>query len=196
MRAFLAIVPPQEVVAEVEQFLRPRRDSDQQQHRDWRWTLPEQLHLTLAFLPELTETAADQLLEAGRRWASRREPLPVRVQGAGAFPTPDRARVLWLGVGPEEAAAELRRWARALRDAAGHAGAVVGGTPFSPHLTVARSGRPKRAGRWVQALDTVDGPGFTVSEVVLIESHLGEGPRRRPRYEVRAVLPLGGAAPS
>jgi 2'-5' RNA ligase len=43
----------------------------------------------------------------------------------------------------------------------------------------------------VRLLDAYRGPAWTASEVVLVASHLGEGPRRRPRHEVVAELPLG-----
>jgi 2'-5' RNA ligase len=45
--------------------------------------------------------------------------------------------------------------------------------------------------RWVRLLDTYAGPSWTVDEITLVASYLGEGPRRRPRHEVLASLPLG-----
>jgi 2'-5' RNA ligase len=45
--------------------------------------------------------------------------------------------------------------------------------------------------RWVRLLDTYAGPLWPVDELHLVASHLGEGPRRRPRYEVVAALPFG-----
>jgi 2'-5' RNA ligase len=40
-------------------------------------------------------------------------------------------------------------------------------------------------------LEAYRGPTWTATEVTLVESHLGEGPRRRPRYEVVGTFPLG-----
>ena len=37
---------------------------------------------------------------------------------------------------------------------------------------------------WVRLLDGYAGPPWTVEEFALIASHLGEGPRKRPRYEL------------
>jgi 2'-5' RNA ligase len=43
----------------------------------------------------------------------------------------------------------------------------------------------------VRVLDAYRGPTWRADEVSLVQSHLGEGPRRRPRYEVLETFPLG-----
>ena len=45
---------------------------------------------------------------------------------------------------------------------------------------------------WVRLLDGYAGPPWTVEEFALIASHLGEGPRKRPRYELVESFTLGG----
>lgn len=189
MRAFLAVVPPADVLDDLLDHLRPRAEADRAaRHRggaDWRWTRPEHLHLTLAFLPHLPEHREEELAERLDDWAARRAPVPMRLAGAGAFPDPGSARVLWVGVQGLEAREALGRWAARLRDLASHCGASPDGRRFTPHVTVARSGRPRSAGRWVQALDTLESHRFRVGEVVLMESLLGQGPGGTPRYHVR-----------
>lgn len=191
MRAFLAVLPPEEVIEHLHGHVGPRRDSDAAGDRDWRWTRPEHQHVTLAFMAALPDWCLDALVADGRAWAARQRPCPLVLGRAGAFPDPGRAKVLWVGVEPQPARAELARWSRALRDLASHAGAQVDGMRLRPHLTVARSGRPRPAGRLVQALDTYQSAAFTVTEVALVQSHLGEGPRRSPRYVVLERFLLG-----
>lgn len=189
MRAFLAIVPPPEVVEALETFLQPRRDAVANR-REWRWVRPEHLHLTLAFLPDLQEWREEVLIEEGQRWADRHTPAVLTLVGAGAFADPGAARVLWAGV--REATA-LEPWAKGLRAVANHAGVRVDGTRFHPHLTLARAiGRPRPAGQLVQSLDTLSLPPWVASEVVLVASHLGQGPGGTPRYEVRHAWRLTG----
>jgi 2'-5' RNA ligase len=53
-------------------------------------------------------------------------------------------------------------------------------------------GPPRDVVRWVRVLATFTSDWFDVEEFVLIESHLGEGPRGRPRYEERARFSIGG----
>jgi 2'-5' RNA ligase len=95
--------------------------------------------------------------------------------------------VLWAGLDGDFDA--LYRGARA---AASTAGAAVDGQRFRAHLTLARLARPANVSRWVRLLDAYAGPTWTVDEVALVASYLGEGPRRRPRHEVVATFPLAG----
>ncbi len=189
MRAFFAVLPPPAVLTELTDYLEPRRNSDTD--RTWRWTRPEHIHLTLAFLARLPEHREEELIEATVAWARRRQPLRMQWGRAGAFPDPGGAKVMWVGVQPESAQTSLVSWSRALRDQGNHAGADVDGQRFIPHVTVARSPRRVSAGRWVQSLDAFQSREFTVEQIVLIESHLGEGPGRSPRYEQRHVFRLG-----
>lgn len=77
------------------------------------------------------------------------------------------------------------------RAAATRAGVRVGGSRFTPHLTLARMGPPVEATNWVRLLDSYDGPAWCSQEVALVASHLGEGPHGRPRYEVVQTFRTG-----
>lgn len=189
MRAFLAVLPPDSVVADLDAFLQPRREADTEHL--WRWSRPEQLHLTLAFLADLPDWQEEPLVEALTGWAARHPALRMSLGTGGAFPDPAQAKVLWVGVPEEQARQDLTAWAGQLRQLANRHGGDVDGMRFSPHVTVARSGRRRTAGRWVQALDSYRSASFDVTHVHLVQSHLGEGPGRRPRYEVRASAELG-----
>lgn len=187
---FVAVVPPDDVVEHLDEFLEPRRE-----HGAFRWTAPEQLHLTLAFLEHVPDRALDPLVEGLRRGAVRRTPFTARIAGGGAFPDPAHAKVVYAGLElGAEARTELDRLATGARAAAGRAGVAVDGQRFRPHVTLARTGRPQEVTRWVRLLDGYAGPTWTVDRVALVESHLGEGPRRRPRHEVVEVVDLRRSA--
>ena len=89
MRMFVALVPPEEAVESLEDFLSVRRES-----AAFRWTLPEQVHLTLAFLEHVHDRQLDDLVERLTRAARKRRAFPTRIRGGGAFPSAARARVL------------------------------------------------------------------------------------------------------
>ena len=184
---FAAVVPPESALDDLEAFLEPRREAGP----GLRWTVREQWHLTVAFMPSVPERALDDLLERLGRAAARRSPFSATLGGGGAFPNPARARVLWAGVEDLEPAVELARLATGARAAVARAGAEVEGARFHPHVTLARVGRPMEVTRWLRVLEGYRGPTWTATELSLVESHLGEGPRRRPRYEVLQRYPLG-----
>ena len=77
---------------------------------------------------------------------------------------------------------ELDRLATGCRAAANRAGVPVDGQRFRPHVTLARLGRPTEVSSWVRLLDGYAGPRWRADRITLVASHLGEGPRGRPRY--------------
>lgn len=184
---FTAVRPPEDVVEDLDEFLEPRRDSG-----PWRWTLPESWHLTLAFLADVPDRSLDDLVERLARAAARRTPFTLRLSGGGAFPGPARARVLYAAVAAEpEARTELDRLATGCRAAATKAGAPPDGATFRPHVTLGRVNRPVEATRWLRLLEAYGSRSWTVDELELVASHLGEGPRNRPRHEVVETFALG-----
>lgn len=188
---FAALVPPHEALEDLAEFLGPRQEASESEQTRFRWTAPEQWHVTLAFMAEVAERHLDDLVERLGRAAARRAPMEVAVSGGGAFPNVGRAKVLWAGVDAGDRREELRRLATGARAAATKAGAEPGGGKFHPHLTLARLGRPVEATRWVRILESYRGPTWHAAEMALIESHLGEGPRKRPRYEVVETFRIG-----
>jgi 2'-5' RNA ligase len=185
-RMFVAVVLPETVVEDLEEFLSPRREA-----AGFRWTAPEQFHLTLAFSGNAPDRSYDDLVSRLERAAAKRSPMTARIAGGGAFPNVGRARVLFAGV--ETDAEELGRAATGARAALAKAGAEVDGQRFRPHLTLARMGRPVEATRWVRLLDAYRGPEWRIQDLALVASYLGEGPRKRPRHEVVETFTLGRA---
>jgi len=185
MRMFVAAVPPVEALEDLEEVLSVRREA-----AAFRWTVPDQWHITLAFLADVPDRAYDDLVERLTRAARKRHPMRATIAGGGAFPNVGRAKVLWSGVELDDAE-ELRRLATGCRAAASKAGIEVAGERFKPHITIARTGHPIESTPWVRVLDSYRGPTYDLDEISLIASHLGEGPRKRPRYEVLETFPLG-----
>jgi RNA 2',3'-cyclic 3'-phosphodiesterase len=189
---FTAVVPPDDVVADLDDFLAPRRDPHGPEQLPLRWTAPDSWHVTLGFMEQAPERSLDDLLERLARAGRRRRPFDMRIVGGGAFPGAASAKVLYAATsGTPADEEELRRLATGARAAATKAGAPVDGSRFRPHVTLARLRRPTDVVRWLRVLDTYESRPWTVSDYVLVRSHLGEGPRGRPRHEVVDVLALG-----
>ena len=96
LRMFVAVVPPEGVVEDLEEFLAPRREA-----AGFRWTVPDQWHLTLAFSANVPDRSYDDLVARLTRAAAKRSPMQARIAGGGAFPNVGRAKVLFAGVETE-----------------------------------------------------------------------------------------------
>ncbi len=108
-----------------------------------RWTNPESLHLTLAFLGELDDERL-ALVEAAAREAARAvKPFTLHVAGLGTFGRPYAPSVVWAGV-----SGNVRRLIAlhvALAAELEARGFPHEARPFSPHLTLARLRAPLTA---------------------------------------------------
>jgi len=181
-RAFVGAYPSPEAVEHLDEFLEVRRESG-----PFRWTHTEHWHLTLAFFEDVPERSFEALVERLQVAVGKRKSLTAEIAGGGAFPHVGRAKVLWAGVDLDDAA-ELQKLATGCRAAGATAGAPPAGERFRPHLTLARINPPIEATKWVRLLDAYRGPSWSIGEIALVESHLGEGPKRRPRHEVVATF--------
>lgn len=137
-----------------------------------RWIPPENLHLTVWFLGEVSDARATAVLETLRTPLST-PAFDLHVAGFGAFPPSGAPRVLWMGVtsglqelaqAHDEIGERLRPW-----------GFPPEGRAYSAHLTVARvkeppHGRARAALR--QALDHVpaDAGSCRIEELVVFRS--------------------------
>lgn len=187
MRLFVAIRPSADAVRHLDEFLDVRRDA-----ADFRWSAPEHFHVTLAFLGDVPDYCLDDLLDLLEAAAGRRTATATAIAGGGAFPHVAAAKVLWAGLSLDESASEqLKQLSASTRAAGNRVGARVDGSAFTPHVTLARLGRPVELSNWVRLLDAYAGPEWPVTEFELVASHLREGPRKRPRHEVLATFRLG-----
>lgn len=151
MRCFVALDPAPAVRNALSELLSALRF---EHGRDWRVVAPQALHVTLAFLGEITPEQAirvqQALGEAAAAWhAVGSGPVQWDAVGVGTFPANrNAARVLWSGVhAPGNLLQSLRG---AVRDACAFllAAAASSGDPaagrgareaaFRPHLTLAR----------------------------------------------------------
>ena len=169
MRLFVGLAPPTAVLNDLDAACTPLRPG----RGDLRWTSRELWHITLAFLGEVSEGSLDRLLPRLERGARRHPAFGLSLAGAGAFPSPERANVLWSGLsGDRKALGEL---AMSVSAGARRAGAPPPdqGRRYRPHVTLARCRMPADVRAIVDDLSGYQGPAWTVDEIYLIRSTLG-----------------------
>jgi RNA 2',3'-cyclic 3'-phosphodiesterase len=161
-RAFLAVVPSAAVLDDVAQRLEALRRAEP----SLRWLPREQWHLTLQFLGPVED--AEELSDSVGRAIAAVAPFPVQLTGGGAFPSPRRATVLWIGIHEPEPLVTL---ADAVMSATAGLGHRAEERAYHPHLTVARAGRPRSVTGLVEHLGGAGpGPAWTVADVALVAS--------------------------
>ena len=158
-----------------------------------RWLPSRPFHLTLAFLGDVPETDLNQVCHAVAEACGPFSAFELRVEGAGAFPSPARPRVIWAGLLPPDGSPlfELHKGIfQALKKVGYRAD-----DKFSPHVTLGRLRQDRRGGRSpdltaiLQPFQNWSGGAFRVSEVVTFSSNLTpEG----PIYAPLARAPLAG----
>jgi len=184
VRLFVAVIPPPEVRE------RALRELESLPWRgDVRWLPPENLHLTLKFLGETPEDGIPGIHGALGAACGEYPAFDLTLQGAGAFPSLDRARVVWAGAG--EGSEVLEDLAGRIEDALAEVGFERDGRPFRPHLTL---GKSRRGGAWLEDTERRAELGpfrFGVGSVELVRSRLSQ---EGAAYSTVASYPLGTGA--
>lgn len=132
MRAFIALEIPREIQQAIHTATATLRA---ELGGGVRWTPPENMHLTLKFLGEISPPQVDALTSALRVQADSVPAFKVEVGGLGSFPDVKRARVLWIGI---QAPAEIQTLRRGIESACARLGYESETRGFSPHLTIGR----------------------------------------------------------
>ena len=132
IRAFIAFPLPEMIKIQISD-IQERLKSD---HLPVRWVRPENIHLTLKFLGEISTSSIDVITGAIRETVLGCRPLMLVTKGIGVFPGIKKPRVLWIGTsgdikpllkiqGSLESNLEKQGFAREKR-------------PFKSHLTLGR----------------------------------------------------------
>ena len=159
-----------------------------------RWVRPENLHLTLHFIGEVSSASIPSLHEALQAAAGGQDSFELRARGTGCFPDHRRPRVIWAGFEPSAEARELQKnLARQLVSRSFE----VETRPYTPHLTLAYLEKrlpAKLAGQAGAMLTEMDpGPiaNFPADESALVESVLTPS---GPVYSRLSAASLGSPA--
>jgi 2'-5' RNA ligase len=154
------------------------------------WIPAPNLHVTLKFLGWTHEDTVGAVRAALEPALAGRKPFDVEAVGAGAFPSAERARVLWVGV--KDAAGALDKLAADVE-----ARMVALGFPreeraYHPHVTIGRVKTPADCAPLLAPVASLSFGTSTIREVTLFESVMKSvGSEYTPLFR----LPFASAPP-
>lgn len=169
IRAFIAIELPEKIIASISNI----QESLRSYGFKVRWVRPQNIHLTLKFLGNVTEAEAEAIGRALTASANDFAPLTIAAKGLGVFPGIKRPRVLWVGVGGQ--INELIQLQQSLDEKLAGIGFPREKRAFKGHLTMGRVKAkidPKRLLEAIREFAGFESEPFVADKVILFKSDL------------------------
>lgn len=172
IRSFIAIELPQPIQQKLTEIITRLKSP---RTGVVRWVPVNNIHLTVKFLGDVSPTNLDLLMKMLKAEVSRQPVFSYTVAGLGAFPSPRRPRVLWVGI---TAPPQLNTLVHRIEAETIKLGYAPEERPFSPHLTLGRvsqSATPEQVSQVAEVLAGMKVGELGVAEVssvVLFKSDL------------------------
>lgn len=186
MRLFVAVNFPARLRQKIARLCRPLQEAGV----PGRWTEADQVHLTLKFLGEVPAADVDPIVETLQEVAGSFRPFEMKFGPIGAFPSPRRPRVVWLGV---EQTPELRFIKDDLERRLAELGIDREQRPYQPHVTLGRAPREAEAGEFRRLEEVARtlrvGDIYRVTHLDLMKSKLGAGGAEHTRLVAARLGP-------
>lgn len=169
IRSFIAIDLPQKT----RENLAAIQDQLRQSQAGVRWVKPGSIHLTLKFLGNILPEQVDEIAAAVAQLVRDEPPITLCAAGLGAFPSPRKPRVIWVGLrGEVDRLANIQAGLEKALEPLGFARETRG---FRPHLTIGRVKDRRRLQSLIEAMSTLELPEFNSfdgNEIILYKSDL------------------------
>jgi 2'-5' RNA ligase len=150
IRAFIAIKVPEEIQEKLKGIQEKLKQSETQVS----WVKPGNIHLTLKFLGDITETQIPDIITSLKESVKAVSPFQLQVGYAGAFPNVRFPRVVWIGVTDDEDKS-LKTFHDDLETRLVQLGFKKEGGRFQPHLTLGRVRSQKNRSNLLRAIESM-----------------------------------------
>mgnify|MGYP001128622983 CR=1 FL=1 len=151
----------------------------------------DNLHVTLSFLGEISQTTIDQVTSELEQIEF--SPFVLSLRGVGAFPSLRRINVVWVGI--DKGRESVEEIFQLLRPKLIRLGIPGIGQRFSPHITIARVGSGRNIGQLskrILAIGDIE-LGETLLDILRLKKSVltPKGPVYTTLAEKRAGMPVG-----
>jgi len=185
MRAFIALELPAEIKIEVSKIQKELAKAGVQV----KWVKPEIAHLTLAFLGSITPNKVEPISEILDGAASQIEPAQLYLAKIGCFPSPAKARIVFVDLGGE--LGKLHALATKIRKQLKKEKIWFDKKPFVSHITLGRIKRQQNLAQLIRKTK-IKRVKFVANEVTLTKSTLTpSGPKYQPLKKTKIQLAFG-----
>jgi len=174
MRAFIALRLPENILSSINKI-----QEDLKQYRlPVRWVRPENIHLTLKFFGNISESDTEIIGIAMGDCKGSCLPLILSAKGIGVFPSVARPRIIWAGLSGQIPL--LLSFQDTLEKRLEKSGFKKEERPFKGHLTIGRLKDRVNNARLIEAIrkhKDFNTDLFDAGEIILFKSDLlPEGP--------------------
>lgn len=169
MRAFIAI----EISEDIREALGQVQSRLKYAGADVKWVEPNNIHLTLKFLGEITDEKAEKVKSILDAIGSQIRPFEISLKDVGAFPKIEYPRVIWAGL--DKGAGEAKALAARIDEELAKIGFQPETRPFASHFTIGRvrSAKNKDALKEkMTGLELPTGNSQAIKSVALFQSTL------------------------
>ncbi|HEX21076.1 MAG TPA: RNA 2',3'-cyclic phosphodiesterase [Actinobacteria bacterium] len=137
-----------------------------------RWVETNNLHLTLKFLGDCKPSFVEPLSQKLQSIINKHHSFYLETTVIGSFPSPKRARILWLGL---RGGGRLISMQNDIDEGLSEFGYEREEREYHPHITLARFKRPAKIDLDKLNNSLIFNERFKVGSVVLFESRLSKG---------------------
>jgi 2'-5' RNA ligase len=161
-----------------------------------RWAEPDDYHLTLNFLGNLSRTVQSRLVKAVAHVPEQFDPFVIHVSFTGAFDSARAPRILWAGLNEKR---ETTRLSKSIDHALAEHGFAIEPHSYIPHITLGRCHArrkgdeppPIKVGQPINVALPV--AGFSLVQTLQPEQRANGA---KARYNIVHTFPLGNRPPS
>ncbi len=155
---------------------------------DMKTVKPENIHLTLKFLGELSEGKVDEIHRALTDCLSPFSSFEISLRGVGVFPNVKRMRVIWVGFDKnKEKLVEMNHSIEGALEGIG----FRRDSRFHPHLTLARVKSPRGKEELISFIETHREISFGESRIESVELMKSTLTPKGPIYSTLRQVKLG-----